>query len=567
MTTDQKDHLLSEILDNPDDDLPRLIYADYLEDCGDPRGAFIRAQCQLAQLDFLNPKYYDWYKQSSILQREHGPGWAEQINQDLKKSKFHRGFIEEVTILASALVKTKGEILSQTPINWMRLNRVKGKGDAIANLKLISNLRGLDIGGIKVPTVDMVAILNSENLTNLTGLKTLAYNSEFGAEECRALCDSKAAQTLEHVEMVAEQSNLEELHQGTGFPALKRLKLNQPHESNDSQGALSALSNFHAPELEELSLAMRLNTSDFAGLDAKHWAQLKSLDLKDSALEEGFIANLVDAGTLNSLEKLNLDSCQVPQVDLEVLFTNSNLENCRELHIQLITDEVANELIGIFSDDTRDRILEHMPDIMRVVKRMGEHSPLRNLKRLRLAHLPTNGLAELIESGTFDGLESLGIWSSMLSEQDIAALAVSPLSKTLKSLEIVMTELEPNAIRRLEKAEFPNLMHAKFGADYDRFNLISHDAIERLLSGNTFQTIRFLDIDWVGVSLINLAANANLPELRIISQQHTRGAQKEIKAMLETDRFEHLFKLKMTGSFAAKDADRLNTKFGYKLEI
>ena len=40
--------LLQMILEEPDDDAPRLVYADWLEEHGDPRGEFIQVQCALA---------------------------------------------------------------------------------------------------------------------------------------------------------------------------------------------------------------------------------------------------------------------------------------------------------------------------------------------------------------------------------------------------------------------------------------------------------------------------------------------------------------------------------------
>ena len=41
---------VEEIRRSPDDITPRLIYADFLEDNGDPRGEFIRIQCQLSEM-------------------------------------------------------------------------------------------------------------------------------------------------------------------------------------------------------------------------------------------------------------------------------------------------------------------------------------------------------------------------------------------------------------------------------------------------------------------------------------------------------------------------------------
>src|SRR5215203_6135464 len=49
MTTpnEQQAAFLAAIRDDLDDDTPRLVFADWLEEHGDPRGAFIRAQCLL----------------------------------------------------------------------------------------------------------------------------------------------------------------------------------------------------------------------------------------------------------------------------------------------------------------------------------------------------------------------------------------------------------------------------------------------------------------------------------------------------------------------------------------
>ena len=42
---------LQRIRAYPDDDAPRLVFADWLDEQGDPRGDFIRVQVALAQLE------------------------------------------------------------------------------------------------------------------------------------------------------------------------------------------------------------------------------------------------------------------------------------------------------------------------------------------------------------------------------------------------------------------------------------------------------------------------------------------------------------------------------------
>lgn len=46
--SDEERGLLAAILETPDDDAPRLVYADWLQGHGDPRGELIQLQCQLA---------------------------------------------------------------------------------------------------------------------------------------------------------------------------------------------------------------------------------------------------------------------------------------------------------------------------------------------------------------------------------------------------------------------------------------------------------------------------------------------------------------------------------------
>jgi uncharacterized protein (TIGR02996 family) len=50
----------AEIIANPDDDGARLVYADWLEDNGDPnRAEFIRAQIRLASWPGWDPERFD----------------------------------------------------------------------------------------------------------------------------------------------------------------------------------------------------------------------------------------------------------------------------------------------------------------------------------------------------------------------------------------------------------------------------------------------------------------------------------------------------------------------------
>jgi uncharacterized protein (TIGR02996 family) len=91
--------LLSAILDDPDDDTLRLVYADCLEEQGDPRGEFIRIQCALARASNADPRRPAWQTRERELLTAHEPDWVGSLRGLFDEWEFRRGFIEQVTIL------------------------------------------------------------------------------------------------------------------------------------------------------------------------------------------------------------------------------------------------------------------------------------------------------------------------------------------------------------------------------------------------------------------------------------------------------------------------------------
>lgn len=67
--------LLNEVLANPADREPRLVYADWLLDQGDPRGEFIQLQIQAEQLSEFDPDRKRLERKAGkILKASGGPG-------------------------------------------------------------------------------------------------------------------------------------------------------------------------------------------------------------------------------------------------------------------------------------------------------------------------------------------------------------------------------------------------------------------------------------------------------------------------------------------------------------
>jgi len=86
------------ILENPVDDAPRLIYADWLEEHGDPRGEFIRLQCELAKLPKEHPTRAELHDREAQLLADHQDEWVASLRPWVTSWRFQRGFVEQVTV-------------------------------------------------------------------------------------------------------------------------------------------------------------------------------------------------------------------------------------------------------------------------------------------------------------------------------------------------------------------------------------------------------------------------------------------------------------------------------------
>jgi uncharacterized protein (TIGR02996 family) len=71
---------LQDIIEHPDDESLRLIYADWLDERSDPRGQFIRVQCELARLPTADPRRAALEARERELLAAHSEDWVRQLD-------------------------------------------------------------------------------------------------------------------------------------------------------------------------------------------------------------------------------------------------------------------------------------------------------------------------------------------------------------------------------------------------------------------------------------------------------------------------------------------------------
>ena len=131
-----RDALLATILAEPNADLPRLVYADYLEEFGDTldaaRAEFIRAQVELAA------GVGDATRRAALEARErtllalHASAWlrplrarGEALQNPGTHGLFRRGFVELVWMPAAIYLTKAHKLFARSPVRELRLTRVK----------------------------------------------------------------------------------------------------------------------------------------------------------------------------------------------------------------------------------------------------------------------------------------------------------------------------------------------------------------------------------------------------------------------------------------------------------
>jgi uncharacterized protein (TIGR02996 family) len=108
---------LQSIIESPDDDGPRLVYADFLEERGEPeRAEFIRVQCELALLPEPDAQRPSLEAKERQLLAANGEKWAASLKGRVSSWTFRRGFVEVVEVDPTAFLNLGQEILSSAPI-------------------------------------------------------------------------------------------------------------------------------------------------------------------------------------------------------------------------------------------------------------------------------------------------------------------------------------------------------------------------------------------------------------------------------------------------------------------
>jgi anti-anti-sigma factor len=149
---------LDDIVSSPDEDAPRLIFADWLEDRGRPgdaeRAEFIRLQCAPGERGAREQE----------LLTTHGDAWAAPLNAFLHGWEFRQGFIEEVSLSAGAFLDHATDLFRRAPARRVRLTALRGFLPLLSRCPHLSRVRELSIDRGATPAEGIDVLIRSPHL-------------------------------------------------------------------------------------------------------------------------------------------------------------------------------------------------------------------------------------------------------------------------------------------------------------------------------------------------------------------------------------------------------------------
>src|SRR6516165_7948006 len=120
------DDLLQALIEHPDDDIRRLVLADWLEEHGEPeRAEFIRTQIELAKLPKTDKRRQVLEERETELLARNEQEWVKPLRDRVISWTFHRGFVAEVSVTVEAYQKYAFELVHSAPIQRMRVDRME----------------------------------------------------------------------------------------------------------------------------------------------------------------------------------------------------------------------------------------------------------------------------------------------------------------------------------------------------------------------------------------------------------------------------------------------------------
>jgi uncharacterized protein (TIGR02996 family) len=390
---------LQRIRAYPDDDAQRLIFADWLDEQGDPRGQFIRVQLALADLPADAPERAQLVSAERALLTEHREAWEAPFRGLANGPVFRRGFVDEVKVDAKQFIRTAPDLFTAAPVRHIHLLDVSDGLPGVLQCPFLSRLSALTVHGQHTGEPLARAVARSEHLS---GLRRLALTRNRFTDDA-----------AEHLARSPYLTNLEELD------------LSENEIGETGARALAA-----APVLGKLrSLEMRMNALGPAGAEALAGSErlpaLHRLGLCDNEVGLPRLLTLGRAHDLLRVPVLDLSANGLKVAGLQAILTRPTKEPAG---VRLTELDLSNNDLG----DAGARLLAACPH-------------LANLTVLRLAYcgIGDDGVRALAAALHLNRVVALDLDNNPILDEGFRAFRDTPHWRSLRQFQLPRFGISP----------------------------------------------------------------------------------------------------------------------------
>jgi uncharacterized protein (TIGR02996 family) len=437
-----REAFLRAICEESDEDAHRLVYADWLDDHGDPdRAEFIRVQCALAKLRPYEPCWlahpklgpYD-PRRPELMAREQAlldknmRAWLGEVPEWARVwVLFHRGFLSRITLTARQWLRSAAAVLPHAALEEIALLRCDGATGLVARSPHLARVAYLGLHG--VPPAEVGELAAATDLRRLAGLR-LGF-SHGGDEGVAGLVRLPLAARLKRLSLDFERLSDAAAAEIAAAPALAGLEeLELPYNPIGTPGVAALASSPHLARLRRLDLTdTHVPVEGVRRLAESRALPALSELLLPSAVGDAALAVLAASPLIERLTFLNMDGHQVGSGDLEALAATTRPTRLEELSL-------AGSAVG----DRGAAALARSPVA----------ATLRVLN-LDVADVGPEGVLALASSPFLTNLEVLRVDGHPLSDEGAFALARSPHLPRLRLLNARKAGLSEPALRALRE--------------------------------------------------------------------------------------------------------------------
>lgn len=323
------------IVADPDDDTPRLIYADWLDENNRPdRAAFIRHQIEAARAEPDSPRARDAARRAAELLDANNAVWSRHVRTKVVRVDYVRGFIGHATIDAGRFAEVAPQLFAAEPVQsvglirfWPDLSRPLTEDFAAPEMERVRDL-SLPAGAQGVTEDELNALSASPRLARLESL-TLRGNGPVPAWLSRTLT-GKALPNLTGLTL----SDM--AHLGPGLSAAAEKAGHRRFKRLDVSGVTFTVSHLHrllaSPcmrKLEELIVRPpegALNAMSELDLGwVLPWETLRKLDLGGQRLGANAVQEFVRLPECKGLRRLGLSGNKLRAAGARALTESQHL--------------------------------------------------------------------------------------------------------------------------------------------------------------------------------------------------------------------------------------------------